>query len=1701
MEFFNADAKQVYNEFIDSTKPDETKDGRFVGLFNLFTKNFRNLTEEEQKLLVDMEKKFSSSGDAPGKFFRERYGDVIEYCLGGEDEAEILYKYFDKLNKFPYTTGEWRRVVRTGEYVNAVKKIIVLINSAYRFRAYRCSLSEYMTKNFSEKSRILYTNSVMGVSMLADLIAAHIDAGDSLLKDTLTEIINGENNTAFLTTYMICGIIRSSDKDLHELLGKLLLAARLQEGLRQAICENADCGTHEAFMVIFDVIDKNDLLRYSSVRRAVATWIGILDPDNLTRSSDKTFRLMAEALGDRQKAYEMLDGTDTVKILTGLWALGVNDVDDAVEAMMRFAKEGNLQQKLVGAYYNKSIQLPSVQAKYSYALMESEDMDIYLAAGLIGTYMPDVYGKASLMRQDKDGKLVPERVKISEWFDDEKTARRHLDVLRRLLESMDKKKYKYEGYIFPWNTEEISRSDLLVRISAIACALKDDDLLDEMSARLKDADGSGRGRQSMARYVFFETATPLRRRSLINAIADRDSLTQSYAFRCAQKMEFSPEEYDLICSHLRLKSADVRLDVISLLKTQDEKGMIRSLNLLLKDKKEEARLGGLDILKYLIEEEKYEEAVNEGKRLINERPSLTDGEKIIVSELFGDDDSDDAGDALYSDDDIMIIPQITCDEKNYPLFDITDARLSYLFSKLDALIDEHKDEEIKTVHGETVIFGTRRYMPLLSFRGEPEDVVPLWEVWKGFFENEINGHSELLAMQKSMLGYGSFSSVREGVPDDYIGFSKETAKRIFGKDVVEFDGTKYKYGGTGEKNGMFFAYDGLIKAVVDKLVEVYCPKEYLIDVGTKVVEYLCCNVPDDKVAVEVSGVITSGEPYRASFIVSAIFQQTLMQMGDMAITKENFRDRFMVMYNLDQKFFMPLYNNYGWMSTFNKLVPNGLALILAAYYGMISMPQMYKAIFDNKRLRSNVQSIFYIYSAEKRVWVKRELERYGIDNDEEMKKFIVDVADKVASEIVSVECKRSDSPTEYSKAVTAIEYFCGAKYLVDLIKSLGNDKLSRSVYGYSSGSSRKDALSHLISVCHPAEDDSAEKLGELLKGSSISTVRLIEVAMYAPQWIDIIEEYLGFDGMKSGAYYFMAHMNDQYSTDERKYATIARFTPLDKTELQNGAFDIQWFEDAYSVLGEERFSMLYDAAKYICDGSKHSRARKYADAVLGKVSISDLEKEISEKRNKDLLMSYPLVPLRDKEDMLRRYEFIQKFRKESTAFGAQRRASESLASDMALRNLATRAGFKDVTRLTLVMESALTESLSGYFEWHILDDGKDVVEAAIDFSSGRPDVAVRKNGKIMASVPSAYKKHSYITELKDAVKKFREQYSRSVRMFELSMEEREIYTVEEITSLYNNPIVRPVVENLVFINDETGVLGIVYPGECASLVDVNGEVIEMPMQSPVRVAHPYDMFRSGCLAGWQKVFFTKQKDRGTRQPFRQVFRELYVKLDEELDMTYSRMFAAHQIQPTKAAALLKNRRWVIDHETGPEKVFYKDNIAVNMYALADWFSPSDIEAPTLEYVCFSDRKSYKEIPLRDVPDIVYSEAMRDVDLIVSVAHAGGVDPEASHSTVEMRRVIVENNIDLFGLENVTVKGSHAFIKGHHGEYTVHLGSGVVHMSGVHQLNVLPVHSQHRGKIFLPFVDDDPKTAEIVSKIILFAEDKKIKDPYILQQMK
>ena len=646
--------------------------------------------------------------------------------------------------------------------------------------------------------------------------------------------------------------------------------------------------------------------------------------------------------------------------------------------------------------------------------------------------------------------------------------------------------------------------------------------------------------------------------------------------------------------------------------------------------------------------------------------------------------------------------------------------------------------------------------------------------------------------------------------------------------------------------------------------------------------------------------------------------------------------------------------------------------------------------------------------------------------------------------------------------------------------------------------------------------------------------------MYSPEWIDIVGEYLGWDGFTAGCYYFMAHMNESF--DDKRKAMIARFTPLEVDELNDGAFDRTWFTEVYERLGDKRFQLIYKAAKYISDGAKHTRARKYADAALGKYDEPELMAEIEAKRNKDLLMAVGILPIENEEQIKDRYMFLQKFKKESRQFGAQRRASEAAAVSTAMRNMAINAGYQDVTRLTLRMESLVVQGMREYFQPH--EVGEVTVWLEME-DGGKCAVICEKNGKQLKSVPAKIKKNEYVLALMDAKKQMAEQSRRTKAMLEDAMESQEEYTWAEIRGMLENPVIHDMVAALVFkvaepdgvkaeldnaadsimsganelYDSKNVVLGFatedgfntfvatsIGDADIADTVSKSTEnnsskktglnLMNLSDDTKLTVAHPFHMYMAGKWHDIQKYVF----DNKIVQPFKQVFRELYVKTEEEMNMEHSLRYAGNQIQPKKTLGCLRSRHWVADIEDGLQKVYYKENIVAQIYALADWFSPADIESPTLEWVVFSDRKTGKNMRIKDIPDIIFSEVMRDVDMAVSVAHAGGVDPETSHSTVEMRKAIAEFTMPLFRLTNVTFTKNHAVIEGKRANYTVHLGSGVVHQEAGPMINVLPVHSQRRGRIFLPFVDDDPKTSEVLTKILFFAEDNKIKDPYILGQI-
>ena len=509
--------------------------------------------------------------------------------------------------------------------------------------------------------------------------------------------------------------------------------------------------------------------------------------------------------------------------------------------------------------------------------------------------------------------------------------------------------------------------------------------------------------------------------------------------------------------------------------------------------------------------------------------------------------------------------------------------------------------------------------------------------------------------------------------------------------------------------------------------------------------------------------------------------------------------------------------------------------------------------------------------------------------------------------------------------------------------------------------------------------------------------------------------------------------------------------------------------------------------------------------MLNRLDLAELLTRIQDKRHQDSLRALGLLPLPQSDpeareaDLLRRYKTMQEFLRTSKQFGAQRQESEKLATRIGMENLARTAGYADPIRLTWAMEAAAVADLKDGAVTKTV--GEVEVSLAIN-GLGLPELTVIKKGKSLANIPPAVKKEPEVAELVARKTDITRQVSRMRESLEGAMCRGDLFTGTELATLLEHPILKPLLRNLVFIEAEGNEPVLGYPIGDNRLEDCDGGTFTLNAATALRIVHPYDLLHTGKWEQWQKDCFLRERI----QPFKQVFRELYVLTDAETaDGTKSQRYTGHQVNPKQALALFNKRGWIgggdYDYDSdGPRKTFHEAGYTVSVGFMGWTLTPADVEGSTIEEVRFTKKGDWKPVPLNTVPPRIFSEAMRDLDLVVSVAHVGGVDPEASQSTVEMRAALVREAMTMLKITNVRFQKSHAIIDGTLATYNVHLGSAVVHRQPGGYLCIVPVHSQHRGRLFLPFVDDDPRTAEVLSKVLLLAKDSEIKDPTILEQI-
>ncbi|SCG44045.1 protein of unknown function [Micromonospora echinaurantiaca] len=271
-------------------------------------------------------------------------------------------------------------------------------------------------------------------------------------------------------------------------------------------------------------------------------------------------------------------------------------------------------------------------------------------------------------------------------------------------------------------------------------------------------------------------------------------------------------------------------------------------------------------------------------------------------------------------------------------------------------------------------------------------------------------------------------------------------------------------------------------------------------------------------------------------------------------------------------------------------------------------------------------------------------------------------------------------------------------------------------------------------------------------------------------------------------------------------------------------------------------------------------------------------------------------------------------------------------------------------------------------------------------------------------------------------------------------------------------------------------------------------------------------------------------DRELRQPFKQAFREVYLLTPaEQQTETYSNRFAAHIVHYRQLYALMRGRGWTCSR-LGPWDGGDTDD-AYRVLPGGAWRvgfrhdyrdeQPDGVECASTDRVWFDRRAggAWRTAPLADVPAIVLSEALRDVDLFVSVTSIAA-DPhwmdcgddlhadywrQASHAeltaTAQTRRAALERIIPRTKLaDRCELTERHLVVRGQLNTYRIHLGSGNILMEPANTyLCIVPARRGPQESVFLPFEDD--RLALILSKAFLLAEDARITDPLIVAQLR
>jgi HEAT repeat protein len=1486
---------------------------------------------------------------------------------------------------------------------------------------------------------------------LGVLLATIIDRGDKSagkIFDLLVASARGEDEIGGMGRHVTTALLTASRPDGWTFVEGLLLAAQREEGLRQAVFEAVDEAHPDAFRRMLDLIVARDLVRFSSTVRALDVWLGYLLGGGSVAATKAAISTVSSFLKDDRARDEALRGDKPEQIYLALWCVAFVDAPEAVRLARGLLGHKDAEVRFATAHLLRQVALSTGRTLLAPLL---DDPDLRVASLVLGQYQR---GNGWDLSKDPD-----------EAF----------ERLGRLFKRVPEEGAVLPAAVWPWTAGKLERSHVA---SAIVNVGSDRPVTDFVPF----LDGMEPTERAYVARRLSEVKRPDRqtRDLLLRFLADLSHEVRTPALSAIANARITEADVPDLERLLSRKAGDLRRGVVGLLLGLDDRQALASADRLLADDTEERRLAGLELLRQLKEGSRVRDGVRErAVRYAAAHATPTEAEQVQLRAL-----TDAAPVTLATLEDALglVTPgsrTAVRDPQRHKVRRTSEAAAKCLL-ELDELVHANRDVTVTFSTG----FGLPRQellgnmthefpvpMALRGWRGQldlpPEEPVPLHDEWmrwardRGPATRDGDGlelmRALVLSERTDTYGREPFRGKVDGVEFPTLRYPMIVRRLVLwlakgaaasGSASFVLDVAENALAGVSrgeiqrarERKPTEKARDYLEDLERARLHRRLAPDQWTRDDLARLWDLLCwLDTTDLHIATEAG--------IAGAFIIRSGPLRSPAQALDEVVA-----------------------------SFSAGVATEGDVLAFALNAGSVS---------DLLGGRWSFRDFGEL---------SRRRPRHKVAQESRLAGLIARARERV----IAIELGRGEAPTAASAPALALRHSGGLDVLMPVLRALGKEPFVRG-WQYD-GLSRSVVLSHLIRVAFPTADDTPTEFARAAAEAKVPAKRLVELAVFAPHWASHVETAVGWAGLESAVWWLHAHTKDRgWSVDadilEVWKAEVAERTPLASDDLLDGAVDTQWFLSVHGALGDKNWDVLDGAAKYTSSSGGHVRARLFADALRGATGDKELRARIREKRHQDSARALGLLPIPDagrEETILARYREIQEYRRGARQFGSARQASEKRAADIALENLARTAGYADPIRLGWAMEARGAADIASGGLVAQVDDLK--ITLTLD-DLGAPDLAITRGGKSLKSIPAALKKNVEVTALRERQVQLRRDLSRARESLEAAMVRGDTFTGAEVVELSRHPLLSSMFRRLVLVGESFA--GYAIEGGKV-LEDQRGHREAIAPDEQFRIAHPVDLLATKDWSAWQRDCFARERV----QPFKQVFRELYpITRDELASKESSRRYAGHQVQPRHALALLGSRGWVSLPEEGVRRTFHHARVTAWLTFTEGFTSPAEIDGLTIEEVRFSPPGTFDSIPIADVPPRIFSEVMRDLDLAVSVAHLGGVDPEASASSMEMRAVLVQETARLLGLDNVRTDGPRAFIEGTLGSYNVHLGSAIIHRQPGGALFVVPVHSQYRGRLFLPFADDDPKSAEVLSKVLLLARDSAIKDPSILEQIR